>query len=107
MLCSTRHQPEGGGVQLPLFTGCECGCGQPPAQRFVHGHNSTKTIRLPEWDPIEIAWAAGLFEGEGCISVHRSKGRRPQPKLNIAMTDLEPMERFAKALGVGNVTGPY
>jgi hypothetical protein len=40
----------------------------------------------------EIAWAAGLFEGEGCISVHGRDGR--YVKLTVAITDLDVLERF-------------
>ena len=56
----------------------------------------------------ELAWAGGLFEGEGCIGLYRRKGRRlPEPRLRIAMTDEDILQRFAKAIGFGNVLGPY
>ena len=47
--------------------------------------------------PEQIAWAAGLFEGEGCIS-HNRHGK---PKLAMEMTDLDVLERFARVVGFG------
>ena len=46
-----------------------------------------------------IEWAAGLFEGEGCIT-HNSNGK---PKLSLNMTDLDVMEDFQRIVGVGNI----
>lgn len=46
----------------------------------------------------EIAWAAGLFEGEGSISAER---------LQLKMITEESVRRFGAALGVGKVYGPY
>jgi len=44
----------------------------------------------------EIAWAAGLFEGEGCIT--RTRG---YPAVSLGMTDLDVVNRFAAVVGVG------
>lgn len=63
----------------------------------------------------DVAYAAGLFEGEGSVTVARSfytrRGEKrtrktPQVKLRVAMTDKEPVERFATIFG-GRVNGPY
>jgi len=51
----------------------------------------------------EIAWAAALFEGEGCFS--RSPGRGG-PTATLAMTDYDVVERFAAIVQVGSITGP-
>lgn len=48
----------------------------------------------------QIAWAAGLFEGEGTATF--SKDQR-QPRLSIAMTDEDVVRRFAMIVGRGNV----
>lgn len=66
-------------------------------------------------DPIEVAWAAGLFEGEGTcyygehVRVRDSGKEDPytQRLLRIQMTDLEPLERFKEAFGLGRIYGPY
>lgn len=57
----------------------------------------------------EIAWAAGLFEGEGCFTVQRSRrtlvdGTDVVYKAAVArihMTDRDVVERFYKIVGVG------
>ena len=63
----------------------------------------------------DLAYAAGLYEGEGSCVVNKctrtlSTGERkdyPIARLTIAMTDLEPLERFQEALGMGVIYGPY
>jgi hypothetical protein len=50
----------------------------------------------------EIAWAAGLLEGEGCIS--HANGRL---FVQLKNTDLWVVERFAEIVDVGTVYGPY
>jgi hypothetical protein len=53
----------------------------------------------------KIAWAAGLFEGEGC-STWNNRNRRVA--LTVTSTDLDVIERFYRAVGrVGNINGPY
>ncbi len=45
----------------------------------------------------EVAWAVGLFEGEGCWhSGHHLTA-------TLAMTDLDVLEHFAAVVGVGNI----
>ena len=47
----------------------------------------------PAW-----AWAAGLFEGEGSITVTYR-----QCSLQMATTDADVMERFVEVVGYGNI----
>lgn len=59
-----------------------------------------------------VAWAAGLFEGEGSAGIHwsrpRSNGiRSGSPQINIGMTDLEPLQWFKAAVVGGQIAGPY
>ena len=51
---------------------------------------------------IELAWAAGFFDGEGCITLSRGL-----PTLSIAQVDREVLDRFKRAVGPGSVNGPY
>ena len=53
-------------------------------------------------DKMEIAWAAGLFEGEGCIhlAVHC-------PVLQLNMTDEDVVRKFHTVVSCGTVSGPY
>jgi hypothetical protein len=59
--------------------------------------------------PQELAWAAGLFEGEGTFVVFKNGGpaayRYPQAK--VSMTDEDVVRRFGDVLGFGTVNGPY
>lgn len=50
----------------------------------------------------EIAWAAGLFEGEGCISQGRGI-----LVLRLNSTDEETPLRFCRIVQGGTVYGPY
>lgn len=58
--------------------------------------------------PNLIAWAAGLFEGEGTIFIklHATKGRY-YPHLSLSMTDKDVVEKFSIAVGAPHITGPY
>lgn len=48
----------------------------------------------------EIAWAAGLFEGEGCACVSVNRGRVIS-LLKLAMVDRGPVEQFHAIVGAG------
>jgi hypothetical protein len=54
---------------------------------------------------VELAWAAGFFDGEGCTS------KRSSPQTGICIfiwqNDREVLDRFRNAVGVGKVYGPY
>lgn len=57
----------------------------------------------------DLAWAAGLFEGEGsaCLTAARKTRARRYLLLQVMMTDEDVLRRFHAVVGVGNVTGPY
>lgn len=55
---------------------------------------------------VDMAWAAGLFEGEGCINyspVVGSPWGQRRRRLNLEMTDGDVVRRFASIVGAGNV----
>lgn len=57
----------------------------------------------------ELAWAAGFFEGEGCVTYNSNKPRRTL-KLTVGQSGYDcppPLTRFATAVGLGKITGPY
>lgn len=56
-------------------------------------------------DPLELGWAAGLFEGEGSIAVRaRGHGKHgPYVALHLGMTDLDVVEHFQAVVGCGAV----
>lgn len=50
--------------------------------------------------PTDIAWLAGIIEGEGCINIERKRGRASASiLLRLAMTDRDVVERAASILG--------
>lgn len=53
----------------------------------------------------QIAWAAGLFEGEGSASFIVDKRRKnyKYPRLQIKMTDLIILERFCAIVETGQI----
>ena len=50
-----------------------------------------------------IGWAAGIYEGEGCLSL----GDHHYPFIAINNTDRDVLERFQSVVGAGNINGPY
>ncbi len=63
--------------------------------------------------PEEIAWAAGVIEGDGYIYAGTedrgwSTGRRHLTYIvSVAMTDLDIVERLKRVFGRGTLNGPY
>ncbi len=53
------------------------------------------------WNTVDLAWAAGLLEGEGCF--HSTQNR---PRITVNMTDEDVLLRLQAVLGVGRVSGP-
>ena len=50
----------------------------------------------------DVAWAAGLFEGEGCFNAYRRQSKWGV-QVRLAMADRDVVERFAQIVGVGGV----
>lgn len=51
----------------------------------------------------DLAWAAGLIEGEGCFTLHSKK----HPYLLVDMCDKDVIERLKTVFPFGNIRGPY
>jgi hypothetical protein len=49
--------------------------------------------------PCSLEWAAGLFEGEGCITTNGSRTYRC-PRLALTMSDEDVVRRFAEVVGL-------
>lgn len=61
---------------------------------------------------IDLAWAAGFFDGEGSVGAYKS-GRTfylsagyKYPKVSVTNTDLELLEKFQRIVGLGKIYGP-
>lgn len=69
------------------------------------------SVRSP-LDPVSVAWAAGLIEGEGCVLAlanrHSTYDGRPLwvYRVKVVMTDADVLERLVQVFGVGHVL-PY
>lgn len=68
---------------------------------------------MVDWSREDLAWAAGLFEGEGCIRAatdRQSKARwEGRAYLDISQSEREVLDRFHQIVGTqfGKVYGPY
>jgi hypothetical protein len=51
----------------------------------------------------DLAWAAGLFEGEGCVHVGVRKSGTHVLRLVLSMTDRDVVERMGQIMSVGRV----
>jgi len=56
----------------------------------------------------ELAWAAGFFDGEGCVGIVRGSPTRPPKSIRVGISQLDSrvLERFKAAVGVGYIHGP-
>lgn len=50
-----------------------------------------------------LAWAAGLFEGEGCIGIVKKKGKSQSVRLQLSSTDRDVLDRFQSVMGFGAI----
>lgn len=58
--------------------------------------------------PAELAWLAGLIEGEGCFGCYQRSGRSDfQLQFALASTDQDVVERAHGVMNLGRVTGPW
>lgn len=50
----------------------------------------------------DLAWAAGIFEGEGCFTViPLARGTRPTPRAQLQMSDEDVVREFHRVVVVG------
>lgn len=59
------------------------------------------------WTRENLAWAAGIIEGEGYIGARPLGARSAGLQIQVGMTDQDVVQRLMDVLGRGNVTGPY
>lgn len=55
---------------------------------------------------VDLAWATGLFEGEGSLGVYGNGGVGRVSTMRLVMSDEDIVRRFAAIVGVGRVDGP-
>lgn len=52
---------------------------------------------------VELAWAVGLFEGEGCITRRVIRSKYISCDLVLHMTDEDVVRRFYQLVGIGSI----
>lgn len=57
--------------------------------------------------PIELAWAAGFFDGEGHVSARKGQTAAWRMVVQANQCDRRVLDRFRAAVGVGYILGPY
>src|ERR1700739_4570225 len=53
----------------------------------------------PGWSKTDIAWVAGLLEGEGYFAI-KTTGHYRRPHVQLRMTDKDVVEKFAALVGL-------
>lgn len=48
----------------------------------------------------DVIWAAGLFEGEGTITISSIPSGKLYPRIKVKMTDQDSVEKFASIFGM-------
>src|SRR3972149_5435540 len=58
-----------------------------------------------EYPKVDLAWAAGFFDGEGSIGCYpnRKINGYLYPAASVSQTRLEPLLRFKQIVGFGNI----
>ena len=56
---------------------------------------------------LELAWAAGLFDGEGSFTLHTAHQGSVYPIASMHQVDRYVLDRFRDAVDTGKVYGPY
>src|SRR5712691_5575847 len=82
-----------------------CACGQPKSQtsrRCRACHDADVPPPRLEISAAEVAWVAGILEGEGCWTQRRAT--KPRWWVAVRMTDKDIIERLAEVTGIGRVT---
>src|SRR5574343_492445 len=56
-------------------------------------------------EELELAWAAGFYDGEGCTIIHKSTlgDKRTKLRMSVGQKGEECLVRFQKALGMGKI----
>ena len=58
------------------------------------------TLKVLVWGrQADLAWAAGFFDGEGCVRVHHSKGDSYRLALSVSQADERPLLHLRNILG--------
>jgi hypothetical protein len=56
--------------------------------------------------PLDVAWAAGLFEGEGSFVFYATKTSKRRITASLTTTDEDVIRKFCSVVGLGVIYGP-
>ena len=66
------------------------------------------TINAMTQRDVDLAWLAGIFEGEGWVSFHYGSPKHGSFwEAGLKMTDEDVVRRFHRLIGIGQFHGPY
>lgn len=54
----------------------------------------------------DLAWAAGFFDGEGCVTFNVVRGKK-YIRVSVRQHHREVLDKFQEVVGLGSVSGPY
>lgn len=63
----------------------------------------SEMVEIPNRTEREKAWAAGLWDGEGCCFLQRNQSARVALGLAMSNTDEKLLQKFHKVVGVGQI----
>jgi hypothetical protein len=81
-------------------------CSDPPYK--VEPEHEKKVSMGTEVDPIAVAWAAGIFEGEGCFATFKNHQGRRYMGLQVNMCDEDVVQKLYDTFAsIGGTFAPW
>lgn len=75
------------------------------SSRAQYGRSNPRAVRVERPSLLDIAWAAGLYEGEGCAFRSWPRHKRGTFRMRVGQTDPEILFRLKRFFG-GNIGKP-
>lgn len=78
-------------------------------QRLLDNGKVKKELDKSQWTSENIAWLAGLLEGEGCFTIYKQKNfqHKTYVLVQIHMTDFDVLDKILRIVREGKIRGPY
>jgi hypothetical protein len=74
--------------------------------RYQKGSPLLKILDKSNWTDVNIAWVAGLIEGEGTFNIRKYKSKK-YITIKVVSTDFDVIEKLNSIIGCGRINGPY
>ena len=72
--------------------------------RLRKGQPLVKILDRSNWTECNIAWLAGIIEGEGTFTL---RGKDKHTTIKIVSTDFDVIDKIQAVIGTGRINGPY